>query len=121
MSGTVTNPTPDAATQAAGRFYRLVVTEDQATTMPPLPNPTPHKRRGLPSGFATLRDLGTFCIGMAIIVNEVFLSPKVEPAAVAIGLAMTGLPLVFGADERRNRDSNSGNSNGSILPPGPPT
>ena len=113
--------TQDAATLAAGGSYRFKVTEDQATTVPPPPNPTPHKRRGLPSGFATLRDLGTFVIGMAIIVNEVFLSPKVEPAAVAIGLAMTGLPLVFGADERRNRDGNStsGNSNGSILPPGP--
>lgn len=58
-------------------------------------------RRMLPTGFATLRDVVTFVIGLGIIINEVFLQPTVEPAAVAIGVAMTGLPLVFGADERR--------------------
>ena len=63
--------------------------------------PEPARKRALPTGFATLRDFGTFCIGMAIIVNEVFLSAKVETAAVAIGLALSGLPLVLNADERR--------------------
>lgn len=59
------------------------------------------RRRMLPSGFATLRDVVTFVIGLGIIINEVFLQPSVEPAAVAIGVSLTGLPLVFGADERR--------------------
>ncbi len=78
------------------------MTNDQA----PSPTPTPAPSRRLPTGFATLRDAGTFLIGMAIIVNEVFFSSAVEPAAVALGVTMTGLPLVFGADERRK--SNGG-------------
>ena len=55
----------------------------------------------MPSGFATIRDLLSFAAGMVIILNEVFVSPTVEAAAVGVGVALTGLPLVFGADERK--------------------
>lgn len=58
----------------------------------------------LPSGFATLRDVATFTAGMVIIGYEVFDSNAVEPYVLAVGLTMTGLPLVFGADERRKED-----------------
>jgi hypothetical protein len=57
----------------------------------------------LPSGFATLRDLISFIGGLAIIANEVFISASVEAYAVGVGVAMMGLPLVFGADERKSR------------------
>lgn len=59
------------------------------------------RRRLLPSGFGTLRDLLTFGAGMFIIGFEVFGSKTVEPIVLAVGLTMTGLPVVFGADERR--------------------
>jgi hypothetical protein len=55
----------------------------------------------MPSGFATVRDVVTFVVGMVIIASEVFGSKTVQPAVLAVGLTMTGLPLVFGADERR--------------------
>lgn len=58
-------------------------------------------RKPLPSGFATLRDVLSFLVGMAIIGFEVFLQPNVEPASIAVGLTLTGLPLVFSADERK--------------------
>lgn len=58
-------------------------------------------RTRLPTGFSTIRDLITFIIGCGIIGNEVFLSPAVEPTAIGVGVAMAGLPLVFGADERK--------------------
>lgn len=76
-------------------------------TPPPEPEPEPSSRRGrtitirLPSGFATLRDVIAFLAGMAIIVHEVFLSKQADATAVAVGVSLTGLPLVFGADERR--------------------
>lgn len=62
------------------------------------------KGRLLPSGFATIRDVVTFTLGMVIIGYEVFVSRNVEFAVLAVGLTMTGLPLVFGADERRKGD-----------------
>lgn len=65
------------------------------------PSETPRRRRVLPTGFATIRDILTFTVGVGIILNEVFLQPTVEPASIAVGVAMTGLPLVFGADERK--------------------
>lgn len=55
----------------------------------------------LPSGFSTLRDALTFVAGIIIIGYEVFVSPEVEIGVLAVGLTMTGLPVVFGADERR--------------------
>jgi hypothetical protein len=58
-------------------------------------------RHRLPSGFATIRDLVSFVIGIGIIGNEIFIQASIEPYAVGVGLALTGLPLVFGADERR--------------------
>jgi hypothetical protein len=61
-------------------------------------------RRRLPSGFSTLRDLLSFVVGMVIIGNEVFFSETVEPYAVGVGVALTGLPLVFGAQDRRTGD-----------------
>lgn len=65
---------------------------------------TPVRRRrkkGLPSGFASIRDLVSFVAGMGIIGNEIFLSDKVEVYAIGVGIALAGLPVVFGADERR--------------------
>lgn len=55
----------------------------------------------LPSGFTTLRDLITFLAGLGFVFNEVFISPSAEPAIIAVGVTMMGLPLVFGADERK--------------------
>lgn len=67
--------------------------------------PPPAPRRGftvrLPSGFATIRDVLTFVAGMAIIVHEVWLSKELDPAAIAVGVTLAGVPLVFGADEKR--------------------
>jgi hypothetical protein len=77
---------------------------DETSGPPTVPMPAPveqRPRRALPTGFATLRDLLLFLIGLVIIANEVFFQPNVEPASMAVGLAMTGLPLVFSADERR--------------------
>jgi hypothetical protein len=68
---------------------------------------TPSGKR-LPTGFATIRDVLSFFAGMAIIGNEVFLQKSVEPASIAVGLTLTGLPLVFGADERKNRGGGGG-------------
>lgn len=62
-----------------------------------------HSSTRLPSGFTTLRDLVSFVAGMAVLGNEVFLSATVEPYAVGVGIALTGLPLVLGADERKAR------------------
>jgi len=68
----------------------------------PVPAPVaPAAKSRLPSGFATLRDLVSFVFGAAIVVNEVFLSPTVEAAAVGVGIAFCGLPLVFGADAKK--------------------
>lgn len=58
-------------------------------------------RRGLPSGFSTLRDVISFLLGIGIVINEVWLSDTVEAYAIGVGVALMGLPLVFGADERR--------------------
>lgn len=55
----------------------------------------------LPSGFTTLRDVLSFILGVGIICNEVFLQPTVEPASIAVGIALVGLPLALGADERK--------------------
>lgn len=58
-------------------------------------------RHRLPSGFSTIRDIVSFGVGLAIIGNEVFIQSSADPAVIAVGMAMTGLPLVFGADERK--------------------
>lgn len=60
-------------------------------------------RRGLPTGFATIRDVISFVLGVGIVVNEVFFSTSVEAYAIGVGVALMGLPLVFGADERRSK------------------
>ena len=71
-------------------------------SLEPVTAPEPKPKGGrLPLGFATLRDVLTFMVGMVIIGYEVFVSAKVDAAVLAVGLTMTGLPLVFGADERR--------------------
>jgi hypothetical protein len=64
------------------------------------PVPSKHGSR-LPSGFTTIRDALTFLVGIIIIGYEVFVSTEVEIGVLAVGLTMTGLPVVFGADERR--------------------
>lgn len=60
-------------------------------------------RRGLPSGFASIRDLICFVAGLIIIGNEVFFSSQIEAYAIGVGVALAGLPLVFGADERKSK------------------
>lgn len=62
---------------------------------------TPLRRHRMPSGFSTVRDIVSFTVGLVIIGNEVFIQPNADPAVIAVGMAMTGLPLVFGADERK--------------------
>lgn len=59
--------------------------------------------RRFATGFATLRDLLSFAAGMVVIAHEVFFSTSVEPSSIAVGVALTGLPLVLGADERRSK------------------
>jgi hypothetical protein len=59
------------------------------------------KGKGMPSGFASVRDLISFVAGMGIIGNEIFLSDKIEIYAIGVGVALAGLPVVFGADERK--------------------
>lgn len=65
--------------------------------------PTQHRRvrRVLPSGFQTIRDATTFLLGLGIICNEVFVQDSVEAAAMTVGIALLGLPVVFGADEKK--------------------
>lgn len=65
------------------------------------PQPSPSERKRFGSGFATARDLITFIAGLAFVGNEVFVSATAEPAIIAVGVTMMGLPLVFGADERK--------------------
>jgi hypothetical protein len=60
-------------------------------------------KRGLPSGFASIRDLICFVAGLVIIANEVFFSVAIEAYAIGVGVALLGLPLVFGADERNKK------------------
>lgn len=76
------------------------VTEHEQETPTPPEAPRPPSKR-LPSGFTTLRDLVTFLAGLGFVGNEVFISNTAEPAIVAVGVTMMGLPLVFGADERK--------------------
>lgn len=75
---------------------------DEAAGTPDAPVVTKAKR-GLPSGFSSIRDLICFIAGLAIIVNEVFLSTEIAAGAIGVGVALLGLPLVFGADERRSK------------------
>ena len=76
------------------------VTEPQEESRAPAPETSP-KRGRLPSGFSTVRDIITFVAGLGFVCNEVFISQTAEPAIVAVGVTMMGLPLVFGADERK--------------------
>lgn len=66
----------------------------------PTGDPSTRKPR-FQSGFSTLRDLITFVAGLAVILNEVFLSATVQPYALGVGVALCGLPLALQADERR--------------------
>jgi hypothetical protein len=55
------------------------------------------------SGFASLRDLISFVAGMIIIGYEVFFADHIEVYAIGVGVALAGLPVVFGADERKKK------------------
>lgn len=80
--------------------------ETEKTSGEPAPPDVPavvKGRRGLPSGFASIRDLICFVAGLIIIGNEVFFSPVIEAYAIGVGVALLGLPLVFGADERKSK------------------
>lgn len=76
-------------------------TDGEVTPVTPEGAVAEKKRRGLPSGFTTLRDAICFVFGAVIVINEVFVSKRVEPYAIGVGVALMGLPLVFGADERK--------------------
>lgn len=65
------------------------------------------KRRGLPSGFASIRDLLSFFAGVSIIAHEVWWAEPVDVAILAVGVTLAGLPVVFGADEK-NASSGGG-------------
>jgi hypothetical protein len=69
----------------------------------PVPQPQPPETKSgrLPSGFSTIRDIVTFVIGLGLIIYEVTVPHEVRPYVLAVGLTMAGLPLVFGADEKR--------------------
>ncbi len=56
------------------------------------------------SGFGTVRDLLSYIAGLVVIGHEVFWSETSEPAIIAVGVSLLGLPIVFGADERRQSD-----------------
>lgn len=62
-------------------------------------------RQRMPSGFSSVRDILSFVAGIAMIANEVFLSAQVEVAILTVGVALAGLPVVFGADEKRGSKS----------------
>ena len=70
------------------------------------------KRQRMPSGFSSVRDILSFVAGIAMIANEVFLSAQVEVAILTVGVALAGLPVVFGADEKRGKsgDDSAGQS-----------
>lgn len=73
----------------------------------PDPNPegvpaaNPEKARRFSSGFSSLRDVLSFIAGVVIIGHEVFFQNTVEIAILTVGVALAGLPVVFGADEKR--------------------
>lgn len=70
---------------------------------PEKPSASAQRKAVFTSGFASARDLLTFVAGLAIIGNEVFISPTAEPSIVAVGVVMIGLPVAFGADERKRK------------------
>ncbi len=70
------------------------------------------KKARMPSGFASIRDILSFVAGLCVIGNEVFLQDAVEIAILTVGVALCGLPVVFGADEKR--------SNAGAPPADPP-
>jgi hypothetical protein len=92
------------ATQAESGPYPCRVTNPPVDPGEKASQPTPPAtaKHRLPSGFSTLRDLITFIAGLAVILNEVFLSLTVEPYALGVGIALAGLPLALQADERRS-------------------
>lgn len=57
----------------------------------------------IPSGFKTIRDLVSYIAGLAIVGHEVFFTHAVQPLLIGVGGALLGLPIVFGADERRSK------------------
>lgn len=57
--------------------------------------------RRLSSGFTTVRDLASFVVGVALIIHEVFVNAQADAYIVGVGVALTGLPLVLGADEKK--------------------
>ena len=83
----------------------------RAVGHPPVPPASPRsrrvagsdpRRRGLPSGFASIRDIVSFIAGVAVIAHEVWWSSgHPEVAILSVGVALAGLPVVFGADEKK--------------------
>jgi hypothetical protein len=53
------------------------------------------------SGFTTVRDFISYAVGIGVIVHEVWFVPEIEMDALMLGIALTGLPLVLGMDERK--------------------
>lgn len=82
---------------------RETTSDGEVTPVTPERAAVEKKRRGLPSGFSTMRDIISFVLGAVILVNEIFISKSVEPYAFGVAVALMGLPLVFGADERKSK------------------
>lgn len=70
--------------------------------------PAAPARKPFTHGFASVRDIITFLGGLAIIANEVFISDTAEASIVAVGVVMIGLPVAFGADERKRKGGDDG-------------
>lgn len=64
----------------------------------------PRRYPALRSGFNNMRDIISYGAGLIVIAHEVFFSASAEPAVIAVGVSLLGLPIVFGADERRKAD-----------------
>lgn len=77
------------------------------TTQPDRAEPGRRRIHGLPSGFTSLRDLLSFISGVGIIAHEVWWASGGHPqvAILTVGVALAGLPVVFGADEKRKPPS----------------
>lgn len=79
---------------------------DATAPAPPAEQSKGRRIAGMPSGFTSLRDLLSFISGVGIIAHEVWWSngpPQV--AILTVGVALAGLPVVFGADERKKPPS----------------
>lgn len=59
--------------------------------------------RRFTTGFTSLRDVLSFIAGVVLIGHEVFFSKTIEVSVLTMGVALAGLPVVFGADEKKRK------------------